>query len=176
MAVYTVHEPPARHDEFRAPPERFRFVRDGFHFWAFVAPPLWMLRHRLWLVLIGYIVVVAAIAFGGHFLGLRPGAALAIDLLLSLLVGLEAGNLRRWTFGRRGWQELAVVSADKHETAERRFFDNWESDDFAARPASNYSASASYAAPASYTPTGGYRAASGHSDVVGMFPEPGTPR
>ena len=25
---------------------RFVFVRDGFHFWAFLLAPLWMLRHR----------------------------------------------------------------------------------------------------------------------------------
>ena len=28
---------------------RFRFVRDGFHVWAFLLAPFWMLRHRLWL-------------------------------------------------------------------------------------------------------------------------------
>ena len=52
--IYTVHEPPLKADETRADPERFVFVRDGFSFWAFLLAPLWMLRHRLWLVLLGY--------------------------------------------------------------------------------------------------------------------------
>ena len=42
-----------RHDATgRRDPERFVFVRDGFHFWAFLLAPLWLLWHRLWLVLV----------------------------------------------------------------------------------------------------------------------------
>ena len=56
MAVYTVHEPPPKRTRPRDP-ERFVFVRDGFSFWAFLLAPLWLLWHRLWLVLLGYIGV-----------------------------------------------------------------------------------------------------------------------
>jgi hypothetical protein len=55
MAVYTVHEPPPKPYEQASDPERFDFVRDGFSFWAFLFGPLWMLRHRMWLVLVGYV-------------------------------------------------------------------------------------------------------------------------
>ena len=41
--------------------DRFAFVRDGFHFWAMVFGPLWLLCARLWLALIGWIVAIAAI-------------------------------------------------------------------------------------------------------------------
>ena len=60
MAVYTVHQPPLKKYEAAPDPERFAFVRDGFSFWAFLLGPLWMLRHRMWLVLLGYIVVAVA--------------------------------------------------------------------------------------------------------------------
>ena len=60
MAVYTVHEPPLRGAP--APdPERFVFVRDGFSFWALLFGPLWMLRHRMWLVLLGYVLLVGGL-------------------------------------------------------------------------------------------------------------------
>ena len=36
--------------------DKFTFVRDGFHFWAFVAGLIWLAWHRLWLALIGWIV------------------------------------------------------------------------------------------------------------------------
>ena len=58
MSVYTVHEPPLRAGAAASDVERFAFVRDGFSWWAFLFAPLWMLRHRMWLVLIGYVVVV----------------------------------------------------------------------------------------------------------------------
>ena len=51
MPTYTVHEPPLRKNESVASPERFVFVRDGFHFWAFLLPPLWFVLRRLWLAL-----------------------------------------------------------------------------------------------------------------------------
>src|SRR6187200_850743 len=64
MPIYTVHQPRLRKYETAPNPERFAFVRDGFSFWAFLFGPLWMLRHRMWLVLIGY-AIVAAMLFGG---------------------------------------------------------------------------------------------------------------
>ena len=60
MPAYTVHEPPLREaksvGEAAPDPERFVFVRDGFHFWAFLLGPLWMLAHRMWLVLVLYLI------------------------------------------------------------------------------------------------------------------------
>ena len=57
MPTFTVHAPPPKIGDSAADPERFVFVRDGFYFWAFVLAPLWLLLHRLWLVLAGYITV-----------------------------------------------------------------------------------------------------------------------
>src|SRR5262249_8172381 len=56
MAVYTVHEPPRRNGDAFAHTERFTFVRDGFAWPAFLFAPLWMLRYRLWLALIVYLL------------------------------------------------------------------------------------------------------------------------
>ena len=59
MPVYTIHEPPRKEDDSDtlAHSARFVFVRDGFHFWAFLLAPLWMLRHRMWLELIAYLAL-----------------------------------------------------------------------------------------------------------------------
>src|SRR5258708_3789976 len=59
MPVYTVHEPPRRDDEIVAHTARFQFVRDGFHWWALLLTPFWMLRYRMWLELIVYLGLVA---------------------------------------------------------------------------------------------------------------------
>ena len=71
MSVYTVHEPPLRAADALADPQRFIFVRDGFYLWAFLLTPFWMLRHRLWLVLVLYLVLTigleAALRIFGAF-------------------------------------------------------------------------------------------------------------
>ena len=170
MPIYTVHEPPAKWKDKRRGPENFRFVRDGFHFWAFVLAPLWMLRHRLWLVLIGYLIVAGGIGFGLRAFGVSNAAMFGAQVLLAFLVGLEAGSLRRWTLRRRKWEAAGIVSADNLEAAERRFFDAWTGGNVAPAPA------APAAAPSPYPPPIASRPAGTTSDILGLFPEPGTPR
>ena len=173
MPIYTVHEPPAKWKDKRRGPENFRFVRDGFHFWAFVLPPLWMLRHRLWLVLIGYLAVAIGMGFGLRALGAPNAAMFGAQVLLAFLVGLEAGSLRRWTLRRRKWEPAGLVSADNLEAAERRFFDVWSSGAASiSPPASPLPAAAvsPYPSPVASRPAGT------NSDILGLFPKPGTQR
>jgi Protein of unknown function (DUF2628) len=169
MAIYSVLEPPPKRREPHGP-DRFAFVRDGFHFWAFLLAPLWMLRHRLLLVFVGFVLVVVALHFGLRELGVGTGGRMLAYWLLALLVGLEAGTLRRWTLTRRGWREVAIVSGDGREAAERRFFDSWTEAgaDAGARPPESFlaPARAGFAARPSNRP----------SDIVGLFPEPGARR
>src|SRR5437660_2253871 len=122
MSIYTVHMRPSAQEP---DPDRFVFIRDGFSFWAFLLPPIWMLRYRLWLVLVGYMGVAILLAALLYFLGAPFAISVAAGLLLSLLVGIEAATLRRFTLSRRGWNDLGIVVADDLEGAERRFFDAW---------------------------------------------------
>jgi hypothetical protein len=162
MAVYTVHEPPSRAGA--APePERFIFVRDGFSFAALLFGPLWMLRHRMWLVLLGYAAVVAMLSFVLRLYG-SASVGLAVWGLLALLLGFEAGTLRRFTLRRRGFRNIGVVVGDDLELAERRFFDAW------VRRSSPSEAPARSQAAA---PSGAPRMPDPSSYVLGLFPEPG---
>jgi hypothetical protein len=166
MAAYTVHEPPLKRYESSTAPERFAFVRDGFSFWAFLLAPLWMLRHRLWLVLVGYVVLVGGLAFGLHALHASGPVRIAVAVLLALLIGFEAGTLRRFTLGRRGWGNVGIVLGNNRETAERRFFDAWASD---TRSNNQMTSSPPLPPPSS-------RPAAPVPDVVGLFPESGARR
>src|ERR1043166_6091223 len=117
MSVFTVHEPPngrRRDGDALAHTSRFVFVRDGFHFWAFLLAPLWMLRHRLWLELIAYGIVVGAVTYALRRLGIE-GAGFWIAFLIALLVGIEASSLRRWKLSRRGFQNLGGGGGDDLE-------------------------------------------------------------
>jgi hypothetical protein len=169
MSVYTVHEPPLRAGAAAPDVERFAFVRDGFSWWAFLFAPLWMLRHRMWLVLIGYVVIVGLIEIPVRLSGAPAFAASLIGILLGLLVGFEAGTLRRFTLNRRGWKNLGVVSGDDLEDAERRFFDAWLQQ--------KNSPSGALHRPTPPPPPGApIRRGPTGSGVIGLFPEPGAPR
>ncbi len=163
MAVYTVHEPLPRKHEASADPERFAFVRDGFYFWAFVLGPLWMLWHRLWLVTVLYFALSIALQVGLWELDASETVKFLVYFLLALLIGFEAGTLRRWTLTRRGWKNLGVVVGDDLENAERRFFVAWTPTIQSAPPPA-----------ASSAPPGLPRA--GDGQIIGLFPQPGAPR
>src|SRR5437667_8805450 len=111
MPVYTVHEPPRRNsdDDDLAHTSRFVFVRDGFHFWAFLLAPLWMLRHRMWIEFIAYCLIVGGITFVLRRLGVAGSAGALVGLLIAVLVGIEASSLRRWKLTRRGFTDPGVV-------------------------------------------------------------------
>jgi Protein of unknown function (DUF2628) len=168
MSVYTVHQPPLRAADAAADPERFTFVREGFYFWAFLFSVLWMLWHRMWLVLLAYVVALGGIETALRYAGVSSFLVGIVGLLISLLIGIEGATLRRFTLARRGWKNLGVVSGDDLEDAERRFFDAWvrSAPDRRAEP---------IAAPPGPPPPPLPRAQQA-PDVIGLFPEPGANR
>ncbi len=161
MNVYTVHEPRRLTGDPAGDAERFVFVRDGFHVWAFLLGPLWMLWHRMWLVLPAYLVLVALVLAGLAAAGLSGPARFAVGVLLALLVGFEAATLRRFTLRRR--RQVGVVVGRDREDAERRFFDSWIDSRIARDALPSYPPSP--AVPPSSR-------SQGPSDVIGLFPEP----
>jgi hypothetical protein len=172
MTIYTVHEPPLREDQSAPNPERFVFVRDGFAFWAFLLAPLWMLRHRLWLVFLLYLLLTVALQLVLRAIGASTTVMILVGLLVAVLIGLEAATLRRFTLARRGWRNLGIVSGDDLESAERRFFDAWASD--SAPAGASGAALPPAAAPLGATAVPVTRRSS--SEVIGLFPEPGVSR
>jgi Protein of unknown function (DUF2628) len=177
MPVYTVHAPVADGTDPRGVTDRFVFVRDGFHFWAFLLGPLWLAWHRLWLALIGYIAVWVGVAVALSLLHASAGTRFAVMLLIALLIGFEAASLRRWTVSRRKWRQLDVVVADDEETAERRFFDRWTSNQ---RGLSNDQSAIDRGAPppTREVPGQGFSRPPPlpNGDIIGLFPQPGASR
>ena len=157
MKIYTVHVPVTRDGEVSTDPARFRFVRDGFYFWAFLLGPIWMLWHGLWLVLLMYLVFTTALMAGLMELGVSSVVQFAVGFLIAVLIGCEAGSLRRWSLRRR-WTQAGPVAAPDLESAERRFFESWTD------------GAASLPPLAPLPPT--MPIAPSSPDVLGLFPQP----
>jgi hypothetical protein len=122
MAVYTVFEPPPSGDELRDA-ERVQFVREGFSWLALLVPFVWLIWHRMWLVLVLWIAVSVLVQWGASLLG-EP-APLIGGLAVALLMGFEASSLRRWTLARRGFRFRFVIAGANRDECERRFFSAW---------------------------------------------------
>jgi hypothetical protein len=93
-------------------------------------------------------------------------------VVIILLMGLEAGSLRRWTLSRRKWRQLGVVVADDREAAERRFFERW----MTMRGVDFDQSAVDRGAPPPTRNVLGQPPPLLRSDIVGLFPQPGIPR
>ena len=173
MPVYTVHAP-LTDANVKLPADRVVFVRDGFHIWAAIAGVWWFAFHRLWLALLGYVVLILLIEGGLQVLHVGAGIVLIVMFLIALLTGFEAANVQRWTLSRGKWRQLNVVVAEDREAAERRFFDRWidgsvVSDD--SNPIDRGSPP-----PTRPLPRVSGAHPDSHDGVMGLFPQPGASR
>ncbi|NJL07588.1 MAG: DUF2628 domain-containing protein [Methylacidiphilales bacterium] len=124
MTIWTVHEPPPRGRGPLDQADRMVFVKDGLSWTALLFPLIWLAVRRLWLALVFYIVALVLVTVAFQLADMPAGAMIA-SAALSVIVGLEAAGLRRWTLGRRGFKPVAVISAPTLAEAERRFFAGW---------------------------------------------------
>jgi len=125
MRTYTIHERPDPAADRVDRAEALVFVKDGFSWLAALFTPLWLIAHRLWWPLLGYVAISGAfqlvqltVTFDQRWLGLAAFA-------LNVLIGFEADTLRRWGLERRGWHTVGTVSGKTADECERRFFDGW---------------------------------------------------
>ena len=171
MPVYTVHAPLTAGADLRST-DHFVFVRDGFHLWAAVLGVLWLAWHRLWLGLIGWIALVAAVDAILRSFGIGWGTVAVADALLAILLGFEVSTLKRWSFSRGNWRQLDIVVGDDLDAAERRFFERWA----ARRGATNYdNHTVDRGAPPPTRDNGNALRPPPlpHASIIGLFPEPG---
>jgi hypothetical protein len=152
MKAYTVHASPAD-----PRPERFAFVKDGFSWPALFFPILWILWHRMWVTLLGYVAFALVVAVIDRFVG--NGHATILAVTGSILLGLEGNTIRRLSLETRGWREIGNSFGANLAEAEIRFFHSRA--ELSSRTRDAFSGNASY--------SGGPQ---GDEPILGLFPEP----
>jgi hypothetical protein len=121
MAMYAIHCPPLGGDN-EAAAEAMRARRMGFSYFGFVFGPFWLAAQRLWLPLIVYFAVAALLSFlfaAGVF---AAPAALALDLLAGIFIGLEGRNWVGIKLARRGLPLVDIIEARNADEAARVYF------------------------------------------------------
>ena len=125
MRSYTLHLPYDAQPGEAYGLDRAQLVPDGFSGAAFAFSVLWFLYHRLWIAAGAVLAGLCAVAGLGLALGLSPASGTAIAVLASLLIGLEASTLRRWTLARQGRPARDAVVAGSADEAEAKALTRW---------------------------------------------------
>ncbi len=81
-------------------------VPEGFSWLALIFGPLWLAVHRAW---IPAVIVLAADVVVSTLVPMP--LSIVLDVGLTLLVGLSAQDLRRWSIENRGYLLTHVIAA-----------------------------------------------------------------
>lgn len=163
MRTYTVHHRLNDSRDLAREVEDLVFVKDGFCWPGLFFPALWLICRGMWLVLLGYLAVTAAIVIGSGLLGLSQDSTFALGLLTNLVIAFEGNDLRRWTLGRRGLRVVGLVSGRRLADAERRFLASLTVDPRPSVPAKPVRPTA---------PAGTWARPDPDEDRIGLFPDP----
>ncbi len=108
--AYTVHQGP----------QGIELVSERFSLLAAVAGPLWLLACGAFVELAAYVLVIgAAGVVNFHVLGDWPLLPASV-VVAHLLIGFEAGDIRRRALVRRGRPVVGIVTGDTRADAEDR--------------------------------------------------------
>ena len=119
MRIYTIHERPS----VDTSGDEYIFLKDGFIWSAFLAPPIWALHHRLWLVLSVTLVIMVSIPF--LFAYLQPDwiSSTAMAFASLFLFSHHANDMRALSLQRKDYSCVGLIAAaNTHQATERFFF------------------------------------------------------
>jgi hypothetical protein len=122
MAIYSIHCSPLAGGR-DAEAEALKATKLGFCYPAFVFGPLWLAAHRLWLPLLAYVVGLAVVALLAALGVVPPGAAVALELLAAVLIGVEGREWLGLAWERRGQPLVDFIEARDADEAARRYFE-----------------------------------------------------
>jgi hypothetical protein len=125
MTTFTLHLPRDARPGDPAALDEAELVKDAFSWGAFLFTVLWFFVHRLWLAGLGVLVVMIAFGWTMNLLNVTPTAGFFAQVLLHILIGLEANSLRRWTLARHGRPAVDAVIATDRDEAEVKAFARW---------------------------------------------------
>lgn len=170
VKVFMVMAPPELPDvgpdpEWQA--EQMVFVKDGFSFAALLFPFIWLIWHRMWLPLLGYLAYLIVISTVEFSFGQTVSAVIVVAV--AILFALEANNLRRWSLAAKGWTTIGEAVGRNREEAEFLYFRDMAARTAPARPSSpaetkNAARAADHQVRAAARPDD-------EPDIFGLFPE-----
>lgn len=168
MITCTVHEREETGSDIETRAGNIVFVREGIAWWALFFPLIWILYHRLWLVLLLYLAAVFVIGTAAELADIPEAAGGLATMALSYLLALEGNDLRRWTLKRKGYALADVTGGRDMAECEQRFFERWlPAQEQKRTPATPAPSLLPETKPNQTTPE------PGGDDVIGLFPEPG---
>jgi Protein of unknown function (DUF2628) len=138
--------------------ERAAFVKQGFHWEAFLLTPIWAARRQLWRALVFWIIWVAVLAGIAVALQLNREIVALLYLVGASAFGLEGDQLEQSHLAEAGFALRSFAFGASSREAEEIFFDGPAKDFAPPPPVSGEHQASAAAGPAAAI------------DLLGLFP------
>ena len=122
---YTIYEPEEVKKDLVVRADELVFIKDGFAGWAMIGSVFWMIYHRLWLPLIGFIVGFGLLTGLANLFGASPEAGGVLFIGLSIAFGFLANDIRRLILEKDNYKMVGAIAGPTQIECERRFFECW---------------------------------------------------
>lgn len=166
MQTYTVYEPKVAPEDTDERALNLVFVKEGFSFWALLAPALWLLANRLWRGVLLYLALSIGLVVALSAIGASEQVIAWGGFVINLIFAFEARDIYRASLERRGYVMKSVVSGRNLEECERRYLMEW-------LPEARSDRLRMSALSATGAPVAGGAAQGSGVPVIGMFPSHG---
>ena len=97
-------------------------VLEGGSYKAMFFPLIWPLFHGMWHVLAGQLLMIAGLILAAILVPNGDGIVIVVAVVLTVLMGLHANDMRRWTLRLKGFSFTGIVAGTDEADAERRLF------------------------------------------------------
>lgn len=173
MVIYSVHEREDEAGDISERADKIFFVREGFAWIALVTPVLWLLYHRMWRILAGFIVLIVAIQAGVLVFDLGEEISGSAALVVNGAFAFLANDLRRRSLELKGYALVELVSGRDIAECEEKFFTEWLGNQSETGVRAEESARTMPGKQQNITFTASSQNSSTEAeDVIGLFPEP----
>ncbi len=126
MKIYTVHKPIVSSQDPLDQADELIFVREGFSWFAFLLPLIWLIYQKLWVELVVYFIIVMLFQSLILYFGVGESLSLYFTLFINLIFGFESNNIRRWNLDRADYQMVGSVCGRNQKESEIKFFSHWK--------------------------------------------------
>lgn len=125
MQTYTIYERRPAPENIEKRVAKMVFVKEGFSFYALLAPPIWLMVNHMWWELGGFLALTIFVNGMLALLGVGQEVISLSGLVINLVFAFEARDLHRYALERKGYLLTAIVSGRSLDEAERRFLLEW---------------------------------------------------
>ena len=105
-------------------PEGLVFIKEGFNWLAFIAPPIWAAYNKVWGALVALIVGLLCLGWLLIFMGFNFDGLIVLYLSVTIIFGWIANDLKTHQLKKEGYTFRSILYGESKDHITAQFYRN----------------------------------------------------